>query len=43
MRIKQALLLLAGLACVGIGVLRGETAEVLRKAVTVCLECIGLG
>jgi len=43
MKTKQALLLLAGLACVGIGVFRGEAMEVARKAIFICLECIGLG
>ena len=43
MRIKQLLLLLAGLAFLGIGVFRGETVEVMRKATMICLECIGLG
>ena len=43
MRIKQILLLSAGLACVGIGIFRGEITEVARKAAMICLECVGLG
>ena len=37
------LLLLAGVACVAIGVWRGEAETVFRKAVNICMECIGLG
>ena len=43
MKTKQALLLLAGLVCVSIGIFRGEATEVARKAFLICLECIGLG
>ena len=37
------LLLLAGAVCVAIGVGRGEAETVFRKAVNICMECIGLG
>lgn len=37
------LLLFIGIACIAIGVLRGENAVVLQKAKLVCLECIGIG
>ncbi len=32
-----------GIAFVCIGILRDEHLEVLRKAVKICLECIGIG
>ncbi|MGI5883403.1 MAG: CD1871A family CXXC motif-containing protein [Candidatus Spyradocola sp.] len=35
--------LLAGAAFVALGIWRGEADAVLRKAVTICMECIGLG
>lgn len=36
-------LILLGLLALTLGILRGEAADVLRKATMVCLECIGLG
>lgn len=36
-------LVVAGLVCVAIGVWQGEVAVVLRKAILICMECIGLG
>lgn len=36
-------LILAGAILMGFGVGRGEMALVLRKAVNLCLECIGIG
>lgn len=38
----RAAILLAAAACIFIGVSRGEVSIVLRKAVRICLECIGL-
>lgn len=38
-----ALLLALALVFLAIGVWRGEAEVVLRKAVNICLECIGLG
>ena len=44
---KQALittgLIVLALAFVVIGTLRGEDTVVWRKAVNICMECIGLG
>lgn len=37
------LLLASGAALIGLGIWRGEADVVLRKAVTLCLECIGIG
>ena len=45
LRKNGAALLLVGIAILflAIGVWRGEEQVVLRKAVNVCMECIGLG
>ncbi len=32
-----------GLAMMGFGFYRGEVAVVFKKAVNICLECIGIG
>ncbi|MCL2003783.1 MAG: hypothetical protein FWG72_07265 [Oscillospiraceae bacterium] len=32
-----------GLSLMALGLWRGESRELLQKAVTVCLECIGIG
>ena len=36
-------LLILGAVFMGIGVWRGEQAVVLKKAINICLECIGIG
>ena len=36
-------LLLAGVAFIAVGVWRAEYLVVLKKAVMICLECIGIG
>ena len=37
------LFLAAGAAFMAAGIINGELAEILRKAIIVCLECIGIG
>lgn len=36
-------ILILSAAGIGYGIMRGEQAEVLKKAVAVCLQCIGIG
>lgn len=40
--LRRGVLLLSVLF-IGIGILRGEPAEVLQKAIKICLSCIGIG
>ena len=42
-RLIQAGLLILGVCLLAAGILREELAVILRKAVTICLECIGIG
>lgn len=39
----RALLFVAAVAMIIVGVANGETRTVLQKAVNICLECIGIG
>jgi hypothetical protein len=40
---KRGILLGIGVVMIILGVARGETATVFRKAINICLECIGVG
>jgi hypothetical protein len=39
----QIVILLVGVIMMTFGLLRGEALEILRKAIVVCMECIGIG
>jgi hypothetical protein len=41
--VLSAAIIISGAVLVIIGVYRGEADVVLRKAVNICLECIGIG
>ncbi len=44
MRNRAALIVLcAGLAFIALGLFRGEMQTVWRKAVNICMECVGIG
>ena len=36
-------LIIAALVFIVIGIMRGESSEVLQKATNICLQCIGIG
>ena len=40
--VRAAFLFVAALF-LALGILRGEHSEVLKKAIRICLECIGIG
>ena len=42
-KIAQIILLISGIVMMAAGLLRGEALEILRKAIVVCMECIGIG
>ena len=45
--IKRAIIpsaiLALGIVLIAIGIWQGELPEIMRKAINVCLECIGIG
>jgi hypothetical protein len=43
MKRRQIIIAIAAVLCIAAGIMRGETVDILRKAVTICLECIGIG
>ena len=42
-RVATPLLLALSLVLIATGIYLGEPSEVLRKAINICLECIGVG
>ena len=42
-RMLPLLLMAAGLVLLGLGIAQGQSAQVMAKAVRICMECVGLG
>ena len=42
-KISQFIIFITGTAMIGYGVIRGEAAAVLGKAIKLCMECVGIG
>jgi len=42
-RVLQVTLILLGLTMLTAGLLHGEALDVFRKAIFICMECIGIG
>ena len=40
---SQIVLFITGITMISYGVIRGEAAVVLGKAIKLCLECVGIG
>ncbi|MCI1959769.1 MAG: thioredoxin [Clostridia bacterium] len=38
-----AVLIIIGIAFIVLGIARNEAADVYRKAINICLECMGIG
>lgn len=41
-QLLRIFVILAALGCIALGISRGEAAIVLKKAIRICLECIGV-
>ncbi len=41
--IIRVIIIITAVVCIFAGIQRGEVGEIMRKAVKVCLECIGIG
>ena len=42
-RLAPFALLALGLGFILVGIWRGEVAELFRKSINICLECVGIG
>ncbi|MDR1955926.1 MAG: hypothetical protein LBQ30_03640 [Treponema sp.] len=42
-RIIRITVLVCAVLCIIVGIVRGDTTAILRRAVYICLECIGIG